>query len=58
MKIVIDDFGAYLKKKGKRLVVVSGEKREEFPAEKVEQVMILKGSAITTDAIEWCRAGT
>ncbi len=52
MKIVIDDFGAYLKKKGKRLVVISGEKMEEFPAEKVEQVMILKGSAISTDAIE------
>ena len=52
MRLVIDDYGAYLKKKGKRFVVVSGEKREEYASDKVEQVLILRGAAISTDAVE------
>ena len=52
MRLLIDDYGAYLRKKGNRLVVTSGEKSEEYSADKVEQVMILKGAAVSTDAVE------
>lgn len=52
MRLVIDDYGAFLKKKGRRLVVVSGEKREEYASDKVEQVLILRGAALSIDAVE------
>ena len=52
MRLVIDDYGAYLKKTGGRLVVVSGERREEYSSDKVEQVMILRGAAVSTDAVK------
>ncbi len=52
MRLLIDDYGAYLKKKGNRFVVTSKEKSEEYSADKVEQVMVLKGAAVSTDAIE------
>lgn len=52
MRLLIDEYGSYLKKKGDRLVVVTDEKREEYPSGKLSQVLILKGSAISTDPIK------
>jgi CRISPR-associated protein Cas1 len=52
MRLVVDDYGAYLKKKGNRLVISSGDRKEEFSADKVSQVLVLRGSAISTDAME------
>lgn len=52
MKIVIDDYGASLKKKGNRFVITSEEKTEEFSSDKVSQIIILTGSSISTDAIK------
>jgi CRISPR-associated protein Cas1 len=52
MRLVIDDYGAYLKKKGRRFVVVSGDKREEYASGRIEQVLILRGAALSTDAVE------
>jgi CRISPR-associated protein Cas1 len=56
MRILIDDYGAYLKKKGNRFVVASEGKTEEFSSDKVSQVMVLRGSAISTDAMELASA--
>jgi CRISPR-associated protein Cas1 len=52
VKVVIDDYGAFLKKKSNRFLVTSEEKSQEFSSDKVSQVLILKGSAISTDAIK------
>lgn len=51
MRILIDSYGAYLKKKGNRFVVEKEGGEEEFSSDKVEQILILRGSAVSTDAI-------
>lgn len=51
MRILIDSYGAYLKKRGNRFVVEKEEGGEEFSSDKVEQIVILRGSAVSTDAI-------
>lgn len=49
---MIDGYGASLRKKGNRLIVESKDRAEEFSSDKVSQVLILKGSSISTDAIK------
>jgi CRISPR-associated protein Cas1 len=51
MYLVVDNFGAFVKKKSNRFLVSYGDKSEEFCADDVSQILILKGSAISTDSM-------
>jgi CRISPR-associated protein Cas1 len=52
MRLIVDEYGAYVKKKSNRFIISSETKTEEYSADKVSQILIVKGTAITTDAIE------
>lgn len=51
MYLVVDNFGAFIKKKSNRFLVSCGDKSEEFSADDVSQILVLKGSAISTDCM-------
>lgn len=54
MQLIIDDFGAFVGKKENLFVVTKakGEKKEEFSADNVEQIIFAKSSAISSDAVK------
>ncbi len=52
MELVIDDFGAFVGKKGNRFEVRRKEGTEECSADKVSQILICSASAISTDAVK------
>lgn len=58
MLLIIDKYGSYLHKKGERFVTINKHDnsdascRMEFSADKVSRILIYKGAAITTDAID------
>lgn len=52
MQLIIDNFGAFLGKKGNRFVVKNGEEKQEFSAENVTQIIISSASSVSTDAIK------
>lgn len=53
MQVIIDDYGAFLGKKGERFVVHHKEKpADEFPAESVEQILIIAASSVSTEAVK------
>ena len=51
MQLIIDDFGAYVKKKQNRFEVLQNKKKEEFSADKVTQIVLLKKGTISGSAI-------
>lgn len=52
MQLVINTFGASLRKQHDRFVVVAGERRAEFSAQKVESILITTSVHVSTDALE------
>lgn len=55
MRIVIDEYGTYVHKKRNRFVILNNADKEikwEFSADKVTQILIYRGAAITADAID------
>ena len=52
MRVVINDYGAYIRKRGNRFLICSKEKEEEYSSDKVSQILILRNSAISSEAIE------
>src|SRR5262245_40013432 len=52
MQLVINTFGASLRKQGERFVVRAGEREAAFSAHKVQSILITTGAHLTTDAIE------
>ncbi|RJP56751.1 MAG: CRISPR-associated endonuclease Cas1 [Candidatus Auribacter fodinae] len=51
MQLVIDDFGTFVKKKQNRFEVARKEKTEEFSADKVSQIVLLKKGTISGSAV-------
>jgi CRISPR-associated protein Cas1 len=52
MKVIINEYGAYVKRKHNRFEVILKEKKEEYPADQISQIMILDGTAISTNAMK------
>lgn len=52
MQIVIDDYGLFLGKTGNRFIIENKDKKEEVSCDSVDQIMILKSSSISTDAVK------
>lgn len=55
MRVVIDEYGTYVHKKRNRFVTLNNADKEikwEFSADKVTQILIYRGAAITADAID------
>jgi CRISPR-associated protein Cas1 len=52
VQLVINTFGASLRKQHDRFVVVAGERRAEFSAHKVQSILITTGAHLSTAAIE------
>jgi len=52
MRLAVNEYGAYVKKKNNRFIIFSETKSEEYSADKVSQTLIVKCTAIITDAIE------
>lgn len=51
MQLVVDDFGAYVKKNQNRFQVLRGEQKEEFSADKVTQIVLLKQGTVSGGAV-------
>ena len=51
MKLIINEYGAYLSKKENRFVVKSKEKEEEYSAEQVEQIIISSPSSLSEGVV-------
>lgn len=55
MRVVIDEYGTYVHKKQNRFVTLNNADKDikwEFSADKVTQILIYRGAAITADAID------
>jgi len=52
MRIVIDEYGAYIRKKSNRFLVSSKDNEKEYSCDKVSQFLVLRNSAISSEAIE------
>jgi CRISPR-associated protein Cas1 len=52
MQLVINTFGASLRKHQDRFLIVAGDKRLEFSAHKVQSILVTTGAHLSTDAIE------
>lgn len=55
MRVVIDEYGTYVHKKRNRFVTLNNKDKAlkwEFSADKVSQILIYRGAAITADAID------
>ena len=52
MQLVINTFGASLRKEGERFVVQTRDKRFPVSAHKVQSILITAGAHLSTDAIE------
>lgn len=52
MKLVINEFGTYLSKKENRFVVKTGEKKEEYSADDIEQIIIASPSSFSEGVVK------
>jgi CRISPR-associated protein Cas1 len=52
MQLVINTFGASLRKEGDRFLVRAGEKKLAVSAHKVQSILLTTGAMLSTDAIE------
>ena len=52
MQLVINTFGASLRKEGERFLVKAGERKLEVSAHKVRSILITTGAHLSTDALE------
>jgi CRISPR-associated protein Cas1 len=52
VQLVINTFGASLRKEGERFLVKAGEKQLAVSAHKVQSILITTGAHLSTDAIE------
>lgn len=52
MRLIVDEYGAYVRKKSNRFIISSKTKTQEYTADKVTQILIVKGAVVTTDAID------
>mgnify|MGYP001582614945 FL=1 len=51
MKLIVNEFGAYLSKRENRFVVKTKEKEEEYSADQVEQIIISSPSSISEGVV-------
>src|SRR4051812_40051781 len=51
MQLVVNTFGAHLRKRGERFLVRAGGREAEFSAHKVHSIIIATGASLSTDAI-------
>jgi CRISPR-associated protein Cas1 len=56
MQLVINTFGASLRKQGDRFLVKAGDKEFAVSAHKVQSILLTTGAALSTDAIELASA--
>ncbi len=54
--LLIDDFGAVLKKKRKRVLVISGEEKREFPVKSLREIIISGKASISSELIKYLTA--
>lgn len=52
MRLIIDNYGTYIHKKKNRFIILNQSHDNEFSADKVSQILIYRGAAITADAID------
>ncbi len=52
MQLIIDEFGTFIGKKENRFKIIIKEKKQEFSADKVSQIIVSSASSISTDAIK------
>lgn len=52
MKIIVNEFGSYLSKKENRFVIRTKEKKEEYSADQIEQIIISSPSSISEGAVK------
>ncbi|TFH40644.1 MAG: CRISPR-associated endonuclease Cas1 [ANME-2 cluster archaeon] len=52
MRLIIDKYGTYIHKKKNRFIILNQSQDNEFSADKVSQILIYRGAAITADAID------
>ncbi|MEM1535510.1 MAG: CRISPR-associated endonuclease Cas1 [Candidatus Pacearchaeota archaeon] len=52
MKIIINEFGSYLFKKENRFIIKTKEKKKEYSADQIEQIMITSPSSISEGAVK------
>ncbi len=52
MRLIIDNYGTYIHKKKNRFIILNQTHDNEFSADKVSQILIYRGAAITADAID------
>jgi hypothetical protein len=52
MQLVINTFGASLRKEGERFLVKAGDKQFAVSAHKVQSILITTGAMLSTDAIQ------
>src|SRR5882724_1206929 len=52
MQLVINTFGASLRRKGDRFVIRVAERSVDISAHKVQSILIATGASLTTDALE------
>src|SRR3989338_8957943 len=51
MKLIVNEFGAYLSKKENRFVIKTKEKEEEYSADQVEQIIISSPSSLSEGVV-------
>lgn len=51
MRLIIDDYGTYIHKKGNRFIISNNPHEKEISADIVSQILVYKGAAITSAAI-------
>ncbi len=51
MRLIIDDYGSYIHKKGNRFIISNQSHEREFSADIISQVLVYKGAAVTSAAI-------
>lgn len=52
MQLIIDDYGASVGKKGNRFLIRKKNSVEEFSADQIEQIILVKASTLSTDAVK------
>ena len=52
MQLVINTFGASLRKRGEQFLVKAGDRKLAMSAHKVQSILVTTGVRLTTDAIE------
>src|SRR3989344_6703443 len=52
MKLIVNEFGAYLSKKENRFVIKTKEKEEEYSADQVDQIIISSPSSLSEGVVK------